>query len=241
MIKVEACIRGDLAQEASQFALASFRGGADTIELCGSMHLDGLSPSRECIEAARLAFRRPGLMVMIRPREGDFCYTADEMREMERQIELAAATGADGTVFGTLTRDAKIEEQQAKRLIDLSHSLKLEATFHRAFDAVEQPEDALDLLIQLGIDRILTSGVAWGETGTAVDGGARLDEYIQQCAGRTEIVIGGGVSPENAPLFLKEFQPWKGPLSVHAYSGVMENGNTTEKKVRALVEAVSPW
>lgn len=239
MVKVEACIRGDRAYEAGQFAAAAFRGGADTIELCGSMHLDGLTPPRESIEAAKEGFLRPGLMVMIRPRGDDFCYTTDEVVEMHRQIEIAAASGADGVVFGVLATDGKVDERQAGRLIKLSHSLNLKATFHRAFDAAASPENSLDLLIQLGIDRILTSGVAWGKSGSSLDGVKMLDKCIQQCAGRTEIVIGGGVSIDSAPLILKELQPWKGNLSVHAYSGVMEHGKTSEKKVRELVETVS--
>lgn len=241
MVKVEACIRGDLVEDTGRFSRAAFAGGADTIELCASMDLDGLTPPRGCIEAARSVFLRPGLMVMIRPRGGDFCYTNDEILEMTRQIEVAAATGADGVVFGALTRDAKIEEQHAERLIELSHALNLKATFHRAFDAVKDVHHSLDLLIQLGIDRILTSGVAWGKPGSALDGVTLLNQCVQRCAEKAEIVIGGGVSPENAPLILKELEPWKGSLSVHAYSGVMEDGETTETRVRSLVESTSPW
>jgi len=239
MVKVEACIRGDAAKETGLFARAAFQGGADTIELCASMHLDGLTPPRESIEAARLAFQRPGLMVMVRPRGGDFCYSSDEIAEMRREIEIAAEAKADGVVLGALASGGEIDAQQIGPLIELSHSLDLKATFHRAFDAVSDAQKSLELLIQLGIDRILTSGVPWGESGSALDGVFVLNQLIQQCAGRTEIVIGGSVSPENAPLVLKELQPWRGDLSVHAYSGVMENDKTSARKVRLLVDAVS--
>ena len=239
MVKVEACIRGDAAEETGLFAKAAFQGGADTIELCGSMHLDGLTPPRESIESARLAFQRPGLMVMVRPRGGNFCYSRDEIAEMRRQIEIVATAKADGVVLGGLTGGGEIDVPQIGPLIELSHSLGLKATFHRAFDAVRDVPESLELLIQLGIDRILTSGVPWGESGSALDRVLVLNQLIQQCAGRTEIVIGGSVSPENAPLVLKELQPWRGDLSVHAYSGVMENDTTSERKVRLLVETVS--
>lgn len=238
LVQVEACIRGDLAQEAGLFASAAFRGGAARIELCRSMHLDGLTPPQESIESARMAFQKAGLMVMIRPRGGDFFYSEDEIGEMLGQISRAAKAGADGVVFGTLTDDGKIDERQARRLIELSHSLTMETTFHRAFDAATEPAEALDSLIGLGIDRILTSGVPWSEAGSALDGLESLNERIQQCGGRAEIVIGGGISPKNAPLILNALQPWKGALSVHAYSGVMESGETTEGGVRSLVESV---
>ena len=239
MVKVEACIRGDAAEETRLFAKAAFQGGADTIELCGSMHLDGLTPPREIIEAARLAFQRAGLMVMVRPRGGDFCYSSNEISEISRQIEIVATAKADGVVLGGLTRRGEIDVPQIGPLIELSHSLGLKTTFHRAFDAVRDVPESLGILIQLGIDRILTSGVPWGESGSALDGVFALNQLIQQCAGRAEIVIGGSVSPENAPLVLKELQSWKGDLSVHAYSGVMENDKTSERKVRLLVDAVS--
>jgi copper homeostasis protein len=138
-----------------------------------------------------------------------------------------------------LTGGGEIDVPQIGPLIELSHSLGLKATFHRAFDAVRGVPESLELLIQLGIDRILTSGVPWGESGSALDGVLVLNQLIQQCAERTKIVIGGSVSPENAPLILKELQPWKGDLSVHVYSGVMENDKTSERKVRLLVDAVS--
>ena len=239
MVKVEACIRGDAVEETVLFAKAAFQGGADTIELCGSMHLDGLTPPRESIEAARLAFHRPGLIVMVRPRGGDFCYSSYEIAEMRREIEIAAEAKADGVVLGGLTSGGEIDVPQIGPLIELSHSLGLKATFHRAFDAARDVPESLGILIQLGIDRILTSGVPWGESGSALDGVFVLNQLIQQCEGRTEIVIGGSVSPENVPLVLKELQPWKGDLSVHAYSGVMENDKTSERKVRLLVDAVS--
>ncbi len=239
MVKVEVCIRGDVAEETGLFAKAAFRGGADTIELCGSMQLDGLTPPKESIEAARLAFQRPGLMVMVRPRGGDFCYSSYEIAEMRREIEIAAEAKADGVVLGGLTSGGEIDVLQIGPLIELSHSLSLKATFHRSFDAVRDIQESLGILIQLGVDRILTSGVPWGESGSALDGVLVINQLVQQCAGRTEIVICGSVSPENVPLVIKELQPWKGDLSLHAYSGVMENDKTSERKVRLLVEAVS--
>ncbi len=239
MVKVEACISGDSALQAGASAAAAFRGGADTIELCASMQLDGLSPSEASIAAARAAFSRPGLMVMARPRGGDFCYSDSEVEEIESQIRRAAETGADGVVFGLLTRDGRIDEPRVKRMVGLSRYLGLKTTFHRAFDAIDCREEAMDQLLAMGIDRILTSGVAWGQPGSALDGTVVLDECIQRCAEKAEIVIGGGVSPEGAPSILKALRPWKGALSVHAYSGVMTEGKTSEFRVRALVEAVS--
>jgi len=240
-VKVEACIRGDTPAEASPFAAAAFRGGADTVELCSAMHLEGLSPSIAAIKAARAEFRRPGLMTMVRPRDGDFCYSDEEFEIVERQIESAAKAGADGVVFGLLTNDGHIDDCRVKRWVAQSRQLGLKTTFHRAFDATPSREEALATLIELGVDRILTSGVGWGEPGSALDGVLQLDRLIQQSAGRIEIIIGGGVSPECAPAILESLNPWTGTLSVHAYSGVMEKGETSEERVRALVEAVSAF
>jgi copper homeostasis protein len=97
----------------------------------------------------------------------------------------------------------------------------------------------LDSLIELGFDRILTSGVHWGMPGSALDGVLELDRVIQAAQARLEIVIAGGVNPVNAPQVLQGLSPWNGRLSVHAYSGVQDNGNTTDAGVRALVEAVA--
>ncbi len=237
-VNVEACISGDEVEETRLSVTAANEGGAATVELCGEMQFDGLTPPKASIEAARAAFERPGLMVMIRPRKGDFCYSESELGEMKEQIEMAADAGADGVVFGMLQADGQLDEEALESLVELSKSLGLRITFHRAFDAVPDRLVALERLVELGVDRILTSGVAWRESGSALDGVGMLDRVIQTAKGRLEIVIGGGVGPVNAPEILKRLSPWSGTLSVHAYSGVQDDGRTTVRGVKALVDAV---
>lgn len=241
MIKVEACISGETVEQSLANALAANEGGATTIELCRSMAYDGLTPMVECIEAARSVFEGPGLMAMIRPRAGGFRYGGDELASMKRQIEIAAKAGADGVVFGALDAANELDEAAVRDLAELARSFDLATTFHRAFDAIPHPMPALELLADIGVNRILTSGVAWGATGNALDGAAVLNEAIQAAAGRVEIVIAGSISPSLAPQVLDRLSPWQGDIAVHSYSGVQYEGETSAAEVRALVDSVNGW
>jgi len=117
----------------------------------------------------------------------------------------------------------------------------LQITFHRAFDATPNPLETLDQLLELGVNRILTSGIPWGQNGNAMDGVVKLNQYICQVNGKIEIVIGGGVNPLNVKAILNNLTINKGNISVHAYSGVQENGTTTTGAVKALVDAVKDF
>lgn len=235
----EICIdaRDDLGVQAA--VRAAWLGGADRIELCRAMHLDGLTPDAQQIRVARDAFAdRPGLLVMVRPRAGDFFYSADEITRMLGEIEIAHQHGADGVVLGALrVGDSRIAPEPMRRLLDAASDRGLAVTVHRAFDATPDPDEALDTLIDLGVDRVLTSGLPWGQPGSAVDGLPRLLRTIARVAGRIEVVIGGGVNPRNAAT-LAAALPTGAAVSFHAYSGAQQDGVTTEAAVRALVDAV---
>jgi copper homeostasis protein len=239
MVDVEVCINGDEVDETRSSVTAANAGGAARIELCGGMQFDGLTPPVECIQAARDVFEPKGLLVMIRPRAGDFQYSPDEVELIKLQISAAAAAGADGVVMGLLNEVGDLDLEPLRELVGLSQSLGLMTTFHRAFDAARDRLEALDALIELGFDRVLTSGVTWGMSGSALDGVLELDRLIQAAKARLEIVIGGGVNPVNAPQVLRSLSPWDGKLSVHAYSGVQDKENTTVSGVKALVDAVA--
>lgn len=241
MINVEACINGDTVSETLEGVRAANDGGAATVELCGAMQHNGLTPPLECVEAARSVFEPKGLMVMIRPRAGGFLYSKDEVATMKAQIEQAAEAGADGVVYGLLQADGSLDRGALVELVELSQSLGLATTFHRAFDAARDRLEVLEILIGLGVDRILSSGVAWGESGSALDGVSKLNDVIRAVNGRLEVVIGGGVNPVNAPQVLERLSPWTGSLGVHAYSGVRDGGGTTQSGVRDLVDAVARW
>lgn len=240
MIPVEICINASDAATAERAVNAAYEGGAATIELCADMHLDGLTPSADCLTAARRAFRqRPGLMAMIRPRAGDFCYSPAELALMLEQIDAAAAAGADGVVFGALrAADNRIDLAASQRLVVSARGHGLKTTMHRAFDATPDPDATLDALLELGFDRVLTSGVPWGQRGSALDGVERLARTIQRAAGRIEVVLGGGINPANVGLLLARLPLHAGRISAHAYSGAQIGGQTTFEAVRLLVAAV---
>lgn len=235
MIPVEICINADGAQPVAAAVAAAQAGGANTIELCGDMRVDGLTPGRDAIEAARAAFSAPGLMVMIRPRGGDFVYRPDEISRMKGQIARAAEAGADGVVLGLLHgQDGRVDDAALAALMAECRSRSLQVTFHRAFDAAADPHAALETLISLGVDRILTSGSPWGSGAGALAGLPTLQRLVDQAAGRIEIVIGGGVTPANAGTIGAAMPPGA-RIAFHAYSSVLRNGCVSSAAVRALV------
>ena len=240
MIPVEVCIDASNIAAVEQAVSAAYRGGAATVELCAAMHLDGLSPSQGCITAARRAFgSRSGLMAMIRPQAGDFYYSPAELALMLEQIDTAAAAGADGVVFGVLRADDQcIDLDATRRLLAAACRHGLQTTMHRAFDATPNPDAALDALIDLGFDRVLTSGMPWGQRGSALDGVERLARTIERAQGRIEVVLGGGINPANVGQLLAKLTLDAGRVSVHAYSGAQIDGQTTVEAVRNLMAAV---
>lgn len=224
-------------------ARAALLGGAARIELCADMALDGLTPGDPMISAARAGFEdRRGLMVMIRPRAGDFCFSRAEVDEMAKQIDTAAARSADGVVLGVLAApDNRIAASAMQTLVTAAKASGLQTTCHRAFDATPDPDEALETLIELGVDRVLTSGVPWGKRGTALDGAVRLAETIRRARGRIEVILAGSVGPATIGPLLASLPVAEGRISVHAYSGVQIAGQTTVDSVRALVDLVDRW
>jgi copper homeostasis protein len=238
-ISVEICINCDGPQDIEDSVGAAHAGGASTVELCSAMHFDGLTPSVNQISAARLAFdNRPGLLVMIRPRQGNFLYSPKEIVAIHRQIEAAATAGADGVVFGALNEARCLALDVCRELIKTALASDLRPSFHRAFDSTPDPVVTLDQLIDLGVDRVLTSGIPWGHDGTAWDGIDRLGQLVGHAQGKIEIVIGGGVNTSNVARILRKLPPHADRISVHAFTGVQRNGRTTESAVRSLVAAV---
>jgi copper homeostasis protein len=237
MINIEACIHCDTPSNLQHSVRAAQEGGAARIELCGDMAAHGLTPAREFIAVARDSFYRPGVLVMIRPRGGDFCYSSTEIQTMQNSIDVAADTGADGVVFGVLTPESQLDFSSAEKLIKHAQKNKLSVTFHRAFDATHDKIKTLTQLIDMGVDRILTSGTAWGASGGIADGLGTINTYLEHVAGRVEIVVAGGVSPDNARTIVKTLTGYGDRFSLHAYSGIRKNNVTDSERVRALVNA----
>jgi len=235
---VEICINSDDGENLRRDVSSAWSGGAARIELCSAMHLDGLTPSPDSIASARDAFRdRPGLMVMIRPRGGDFYYSAQEIATMLRQIEIAARQGADGVVIGVLRKkDDCVDVRAMRLLLGAARNEGLAVTFHRAVDATPDPLATLEKLSELGVDRILSSGVRWGAAGGAVQGMETLSNMTARSR-QVEIIIGGGVGPANARRIVDGITLSRKRVSLHAYSSVLVNGVVNKDNVRALVAA----
>ena len=239
MIGVEICIASDGVQPVQAAAAAALAGGASRIELCSAMHLDGLTPTAGQMKAARQAFDRPGLMVMVRPRSGDFCYSAAEVAQMDQAIATAAQAGADGVVFGLLQADGQVDQQSVRKLVGISHQAGLSVTFHRAFDAAADQHVALAALIECGVDRVLTSGTSWGSGAPATAGIEQLTTLLELAEGQIELIVGGGVHRGNVAAILQKLPLTGNRVSVHAFSGGQEDGRTTADAVARLVQAAN--
>jgi copper homeostasis protein len=180
-VLVEACV------DSVASALAAERGGAGRLELCDNLFDGGTTPSAGMIAAVKAAVRIP-VFVIVRPRGGGFVYEPDELGVMRLDIEAARMLGADGIVVGAL-RDGTIDRGHLEPLIAAA---RLPVTFHRAFDLVHDQERALETLIQLGVQRVLTSGGA----ATALEGVERIAALTRRAAGQIAIMAGGGVREE---------------------------------------------
>lgn len=175
--------------------IAAERGGANRIELCAALGTAGVTPSAGTIKAVKAAIAIP-VFVMIRPREGDFVYSEEEIQVMEHEIDAAKIYGADGIVFGCLTPNGNIDIPTTKRLV--GRSAPLPVVFHRAFDVTNDLFKSLEEIIDCGCMRILTSG---GQPKINQNGIDTLHALSKQAAGRITIMPGGGVTESVLPLF----------------------------------------
>jgi len=183
----------ELCAESIAGCIAARDGGADRIELCTGLSEDGLTPSHALITEA---IRRSGLPVhvLLRPRGGDFVYSADEFALMRVDLLHAKELGAAGIVLGVLQADGRVDVERTKELVALAAPLQV--TFHRAFDHAASLEAALEDVIATGCSRVLTSGGA----AMVSSGATMLAKLVRQAAGRIEIAVGGGLRLEDAAM-----------------------------------------
>jgi len=176
---IEVCV------DSVESAMAAERGGADRVELCDNLLEGGTTPSAGAIAIAR---QRLGikLQVIIRPRGGDFCYSDVEFAVMRHDVALAKQLGADGVVIGMLTSEGDVDIERTRELIELARPLSV--TFHRAFDMSRDPYRALEDLIALGVDRVLTSG----QEPSVIEGLDLIAELVRVAGDRVIIMPGGG-------------------------------------------------
>ncbi|GAA2879813.1 copper homeostasis protein CutC [Actinoplanes cyaneus] len=175
-------------QDAHGLSIAT-RCGVDRVELCSALALGGVTPSFGLIEAAvSMPSARPA-HVLVRPRTGDFDYSAAETAVIVRDVRHAVAEGAAGVVIGGV-RDGRIDEALVERVVEAAAGA--DVTFHRAFDLLPDPEKAIEALHGLGVRRVLTAG----GTTTVGDGLPALSRLVTAAAGRVEVMAGGGVRTE---------------------------------------------
>ena len=181
-------------------AMAAIGGGADRLELCGSLVIGGVTPSPAIFQQVRTAWEGR-IHVLIRPRFGDFLYTDREGAQMEEEIASFRELGADGVVIGALTPDGALDEALLGRL--MAQAGNLSVTLHRAFDMARDPIEALERAVALGFQTILTSGQA----PSATQGTDCLRALRERAEGRISIMAGSGVKEENI-------------LSIHEKTGI---------------------
>ena len=171
--------------------------GANRIELCSALALGGLTPTAGYARKA-IAESSVPVFPIIRHRAGDFVFDHDEIDIMVLDIELMNQLGAQGVVVGALTEEGEINEPALRRFIEAAQGM--EVTFHRAFDVCKHPIESLEILIEHGCKRVLTSG----QQSSAEAGISLIKDLVKQAAGRIIIMPGAGVNADNAHSIISE-------------------------------------
>lgn len=173
-------------------AIVAERSQAHRVELCSALFEGGITPSLGLITATMAAVSRIRVHVIIRPRGGDFVYSQHEVAVMEQDVVVARQAGVHGVVIGALTPDGEVDRPVCERLIKAADGLSI--TFHRAFDMTADPFAALETLVDLGVDRVLTSG----QDSSVLEGAPLIAELVQAAGDRIIIMAGGGINARNA-------------------------------------------
>ncbi len=193
-MKFEICIDSVAGVHAAKAA------GADRVELCANLLEGGCTPSRGMMRAARQA-EGIGLHIIIRPRGGDFLFDDDEFAIMETDIDTAKEEGADGAVIGLLNADGTIDAARTRNLI--ARARPMAVTFHRAFDMTPEPFAALETLIALGAERVLTSG----QEASVLEGLPLIADLVRRAGDRIIVMPGGGITARNVERIVAAASP----------------------------------
>lgn len=235
----------EIAANSVASALAAQEGGAGRVELCTALELGGLTPSHAQIALARDCLRIP-LYVLIRPRAGDFLYDELEAETMRRDIEACVSLGCDGVVLGVLDAEGRVDTARCRPLLAAAAG-KLGVTFHRAFDLCSDPAQALEDVVALGCERILTSGAQ----AAATEGAPLIRRLVAQAGDRIAVMPGAGITAQNiaslaAATGAREFHASakrQRPSGMHHRPSVLHDMQAGElrsdvEEVRALVAAL---
>jgi len=184
----------EVCAESYEYALKAEKAGADRIELCKDLYLDGLTPDYETAKKTIDTLNIP-VFILVRPRAGDFIYSNEEFELIKGDIAKFKEMGCKGIVSGVLNHDNSIDIKRTKELVELSKPL--EFTFHRAFDIVISPLKEIENLIGIGVDRVLTSG----QKEKAIDGLVLLKQLNSISKNRIKIMPGSGINKSNIVNF----------------------------------------
>lgn len=209
-----------------QSAVNAQKGGAHRIELCEDLSVGGVTPKRDLIIQVVKDIAIP-INILIRPRRGDFVYSEKEFEKMLLDIEYCRSLGCNGIVSGVLKSDKSIDIQRTRQLIESSKPMKF--TFHRAFDQTSNAFEALEDLLQLGVNRVLTSGQAM----TAIEGIQALKQLKNRANGKLDIVVGGSIRASNVLEFKKE-----GFKEVHSSALLNDNEHSDLHEIKKLVSLI---
>lgn len=184
MILLEACVDSVAA------ALAAEAAGADRVELCSDLARGGVTPSAGTISVAGERLAIP-MHVLVLPVGGVYVLSDDDLEVMRRDIAMARAARAAGIVLGALTPEGRVDREATARL--LAWARPMSVTFHRAFDVAPDPFEALETLLRLGVDRVLTSG----RGATALEGAETLARLVARAGSGLVVLAGGGIRAPN--------------------------------------------
>ncbi|XP_054654516.1 copper homeostasis protein cutC homolog isoform X1 [Dunckerocampus dactyliophorus] len=186
----------EVCVDSVESAVNAERGGAGRLELCCSLMEGGLTPSVGLLQVVKRYVKIP-VYVMIRPRGGDFLYSDQEVEVMRKDMEVMKNHGADGFVLGALTEDGRVDAELCMEFLAAARPLPV--TFHRAFDMVHDAAVALETLVSLGFQRVLTSGC----DNSALEGLPLIKRLVDQAKGRITIMPGGGITERNLQRILE--------------------------------------
>ncbi|MHA4807603.1 copper homeostasis protein CutC [Flavitalea flava] len=212
-------------------AIVAQQTGAHRVELCASPEEGGTTPAAGVITIAREKLDIQ-LYPIIRPRGGDFLYTKEEFEVMLKEVAFCKQTGCDGIVIGILNTDGTIDRERCSRLVESAYPLGV--TFHRAFDWAVNPFEAMEDIISIGCERILTSG----QRPTAIEGAAMINELVRQADERIQIMPGSGVRSANIDELVKKTDAGEFHTSARIRkASAMEFKNVSMKEEQSVVMA----
>jgi copper homeostasis protein len=207
-------------------AVIASKAGADRIELCVNAQAGGITPDLDLFRKVKASTKIP-VYVMIRPRPGNFFYSDEEFSRMQQDILLFRNNNADGFVFGLLTKNSEIDQKRNKELVKLSGSLP--CSFHRAFDSIPDAYQGLEIIIDCGFKRLLSSGLK----SSALEGVDCLNGLVKRAGNRIIVMPGGGIRSYN----IAEIKSRSEANEFHS-SGILQNEIADFNEIQTLIQLI---